>query len=180
MVICTWSAYLHTGPRHDKAALRGLTHDRTRSSPAPFKDLLHRRGHPHMTIREPAIEPNKQKAINVCQSRPLWHPPAPHIDLVPQDLILSLQLSSRLKERSQTSKNQLEQVGHKTPILAVRSTRRRRIAFSAHTAYPDEVARARALNDGIICYLRKPLDTDDLVHCLRSALERGRPPESTS
>jgi hypothetical protein len=33
----------------DKAALRGLTHDRTRSSPAPSKDLLHRRGHPHMT-----------------------------------------------------------------------------------------------------------------------------------
>src|SRR5262249_13656851 len=33
-----------------KAALRGLTHDSTRSSPAPSKDLLHRRGHPHMTL----------------------------------------------------------------------------------------------------------------------------------
>jgi len=34
-----------------KAALRGRTHDCTRSSPKPFKNLLHRRGHPHMTKR---------------------------------------------------------------------------------------------------------------------------------
>ena len=25
------------------------------------------------------------------------------------------------------------------------------------TAYPDDVDRARALNDGVVCYLRKPL-----------------------
>src|SRR3979409_627850 len=40
-----------------KAALRGLTHDRTRSSPAPSRYLLHRRGHPHMTLRASSQPP---------------------------------------------------------------------------------------------------------------------------
>ena len=34
---CTWSAYLHTGPRRVEGRTRGLTHDCTRSSPDPFK-----------------------------------------------------------------------------------------------------------------------------------------------
>ena len=39
------------------------------------------------------------------------------------------------------------------------------------TAYPDEVVRRRALKDGVVCYLRKPVDDDHLERCLRSALE---------
>jgi FixJ family two-component response regulator len=38
------------------------------------------------------------------------------------------------------------------------------------TAYPDDEARARALKDGIIGYLRKPLDEEQLKRCLRAAL----------
>ena len=48
------------------------------------------------------------------------------------------------------------------------------------TAYPDEAVRAGALKDGIICYLRKPLDEDHLLRCLRSALDRGKPHEENS
>ena len=43
------------------------------------------------------------------------------------------------------------------------------------TAYPDEVARRRAMKDGIVCYLGKPVDDDHLERCLRSALELGKP-----
>ena len=35
------------------------------------------------------------------------------------------------------------------------------------TAYPDDVERARALNDGVVCYLRKPVDEQHLIRCLR-------------
>src|ERR1700730_6636184 len=58
---------------------------------------------------EPAIEPNKQKAIDIRQSRPLWHPPTKHVDLLPEDQILCLPFGSRLKRRSQDGKNQPEQ-----------------------------------------------------------------------
>ena len=34
---------------------------------------------------EPAIEPNKQKAIDIRESRPLWHPSTKHVDLLPED-----------------------------------------------------------------------------------------------
>ncbi len=44
------------------------------------------------------------------------------------------------------------------------------------TAYPNDVERARALNDGVICYLRKPVDERYLIRCLRAALESGEPP----
>jgi FixJ family two-component response regulator len=43
------------------------------------------------------------------------------------------------------------------------------------TAYPDEVARRRAMKDGVVCYLSKPVDDDHLERCLRSALESGKP-----
>ena len=43
------------------------------------------------------------------------------------------------------------------------------------TAYPDDVVRDRALKDGVVCYLSKPVDDDHLERCLRSALKR-RPP----
>ena len=42
-------------------------------------------------------------------------------------------------------------------------------------AYPDDFVRDRALNDGVVCYLSKPVDDDHLERCLRSALKR-RPP----
>ena len=48
------------------------------------------------------------------------------------------------------------------------------------TAYPDHVDRARALNDGVVCYLRKPVDEQHLIRCLRAALESGEPGEENS
>jgi FixJ family two-component response regulator len=47
------------------------------------------------------------------------------------------------------------------------------------TAYPDEVDRRRAVNDGVICYLCKPVDDYQLESCLRSALNRGEPHEQS-
>src|SRR5262252_6597370 len=41
------------------------------------------------------------------------------------------------------------------------------------TAYPNDVDRARALNDGVVCYLRKPVDEQHLKRCLRAALTSG-------
>jgi FixJ family two-component response regulator len=38
------------------------------------------------------------------------------------------------------------------------------------TAYPTEVDRSRALKDGVVCYLGKPVDEQNLSRCLRSAL----------
>ncbi len=42
------------------------------------------------------------------------------------------------------------------------------------TAFPDDRDRARALQAGVICYLAKPFNEDDLSACLQSALERRR------
>ncbi len=42
------------------------------------------------------------------------------------------------------------------------------------TAYPDEADRNRALNDGVCCYLSKPVDDYQLESCLRSALNGGK------
>ncbi len=50
--------------------------------------------------------------------------------------------------------------GHRIPTILV-------------TAYPDDTTRNRALNDGAVCYLSKPVDDDHLECCLRSALESG-------
>jgi len=41
------------------------------------------------------------------------------------------------------------------------------------TAYPDEVMRNRALQDGVVCYLGKPVDDQDLEECIRSVLRPG-------
>ena len=38
------------------------------------------------------------------------------------------------------------------------------------TAYPDQQVRDRALADGVICYLVKPFDDDDLLRCVHLAL----------
>jgi FixJ family two-component response regulator len=43
------------------------------------------------------------------------------------------------------------------------------------TAYPDNDVRARTLNDGVVCYLRKPVDEKHLVLCLRAVLHSDEP-----
>jgi FixJ family two-component response regulator len=42
------------------------------------------------------------------------------------------------------------------------------------TAYPNDADRVRALNDGIVCYLRKPINEEHLKRCLREALDSGK------
>lgn len=42
------------------------------------------------------------------------------------------------------------------------------------TAYFNDTDRARALSDGVVCYLRKPVDEQSLSQCLRTALMTGR------
>ena len=61
----------------------------------------------------------------------------------------------------------LIEAGHKIPTILV-------------TAYPDEATRARALKDGIVCYLLKPFDDNDLMDCVRKAVEGGKPPVRNS
>ena len=54
----------------------------------------------------------------------------------------------------------LIQAGHSIPTIIV-------------TAYPNDVDRVRALSDGVICYLRKPVDEQHLIRRLRVALPSG-------
>jgi FixJ family two-component response regulator len=61
----------------------------------------------------------------------------------------------------------LIEAGHKIPTILV-------------TAFPDKVTRARALNDGIVCYLLKPFDDNDLMDCVRRATEGGKPAAGNS
>ena len=58
-------------------------------------------------------------------------------------------------------------VGHAIPTILV-------------TAHPDEGIRARALKDGVLCYLRKPIDENHLRRCLDAALDSGAPPKENS
>ena len=58
-------------------------------------------------------------------------------------------------------------MGHAIPTILV-------------TAYPDNDFRARALNHGVVCYLRKPIDEKHLMRCLRAALDSGKPPTENS
>ncbi len=48
-------------------------------------------------------------------------------------------------------------IGHSIPVILV-------------TAYPNDNDRARALGDGVECYLAKPIDEQHLSRCLRNAL----------
>jgi FixJ family two-component response regulator len=50
----------------------------------------------------------------------------------------------------------LIRMGHTIPTILV-------------TAYPNNDARSRALKEGVICYLRKPLDEEQLKRGLRTA-----------
>ncbi len=42
------------------------------------------------------------------------------------------------------------------------------------TAYPDDGVRERALAAGVVGYLSKPFEEDDLIACIRSALRHAR------
>jgi FixJ family two-component response regulator len=44
------------------------------------------------------------------------------------------------------------------------------------TAYADDDVESRALKDGAICYLRKPVDEQHLRRCILAALRRREPP----
>jgi FixJ family two-component response regulator len=48
------------------------------------------------------------------------------------------------------------------------------------TAYPDEDVKARALKDGVVCYLRKPVDQEHLLRCVRAALHSDDGDEENS
>ena len=48
------------------------------------------------------------------------------------------------------------------------------------TAFADECVRDRALKDGVVCYLSKPVDDGDLERCLRSALKPNKSIEENS
>jgi FixJ family two-component response regulator len=41
------------------------------------------------------------------------------------------------------------------------------------TAYPADEAQTSVLREGVVCYLRKPLDDKQLIRCLRAALRSG-------
>ena len=62
---------------------------------------------------------------------------------------------------------QLTEAGYAIPTILV-------------TAYPNDGERARALNDGVVCYLRKPIDEQCLIQCLRTTLESAEPGEKNS
>ena len=61
----------------------------------------------------------------------------------------------------------LIEAGHAIPTILV-------------TAYPDHVVNARALNDGIVGCLHKPFKDEDLMRCVRIALERSNAREENS
>ena len=48
------------------------------------------------------------------------------------------------------------------------------------TAYPNDVERAGALKNGVVCYLRKPIDERHLVRCLLAALPPGESPKENT
>jgi FixJ family two-component response regulator len=53
----------------------------------------------------------------------------------------------------------LREQGHRVPFIFI-------------TAIPDDNMRKRALDDGAICFLVKPLDGDLLINCLGTAIKR--------
>jgi FixJ family two-component response regulator len=48
------------------------------------------------------------------------------------------------------------------------------------TAYPDDSARARALGQGVVGYLTKPIDEEILLGYVKSALQRAKSDENPS
>jgi hypothetical protein len=58
--------------------------------------------------REPAIEPNQQKAIGIVKLWSLRYLTAKYVELLAKDQDFCLELRSRLKKRSHDVENQLE------------------------------------------------------------------------
>lgn len=54
----------------------------------------------------------------------------------------------------------LVDTGHAIPTILV-------------TAFPIDADRVRALNDGVVCYLRKPVDDEKLKRCVAAVLTIG-------
>jgi FixJ family two-component response regulator len=48
------------------------------------------------------------------------------------------------------------------------------------TAHADDQTRDRALKDGVVCYLPKPVDEKHLLACLHAALQSRKPPRDNS
>jgi FixJ family two-component response regulator len=57
--------------------------------------------------------------------------------------------------------------GHSIPTILV-------------TAYPNDIDRARAREDGVVCYLPKPVNDEHLIRCLREVLHSDELPEENS
>ena len=47
------------------------------------------------------------------------------------------------------------------------------------TAYADDQTRARALKDGVVCYLPKPVDEKRLLACLQTAFQSRKPTDNS-
>jgi FixJ family two-component response regulator len=47
------------------------------------------------------------------------------------------------------------------------------------TAYPSDNDHDRAIQAGVLCYLTKPFEEDDLLSCIRDALDGGKAHGST-
>jgi FixJ family two-component response regulator len=45
------------------------------------------------------------------------------------------------------------------------------------TGYPNDADRSRALKDGVVCYLPKTFDEDQLMQCVRAALQSRAAPD---
>jgi len=56
--------------------------------------------------------------------------------------------------------SRLAELGHAIPTILI-------------TAYPDDAVRARALAEGVVCYLGKPFNDDALIACINTILDRA-------
>jgi FixJ family two-component response regulator len=57
--------------------------------------------------------------------------------------------------------NNLSRLGKEIPTVLI-------------TAYPCDDIRARAFRSGVICYLTKPFDENELLNCIQTALDRAK------
>jgi FixJ family two-component response regulator len=57
----------------------------------------------------------------------------------------------------------LVKTGHSIPTVLI-------------TAFPNDYDRTSALNEGVVCYLEKPVEQQDLIRCLNAALSAGELP----
>jgi FixJ family two-component response regulator len=57
-------------------------------------------------------------------------------------------------------------------LQALLLARGQRVPFIFITAFPDESVRARVQKSGAVCLLTKPFDSQSLIKCLETALQR--------